>query len=109
MGDAAIALSEAIQIRQAMAEYRDTKYMSLIQSINARTAAMLKDDMGSQFIQNCGRDLAGEIVRSYFDTSDYYITVDQLAERILKFRYENEYDPLAESGSAENIKKNVCI
>ncbi len=46
------------------------------------------------FIYRCGQDFASEIIRNYFDTSDYNLTVDQLAKRILQFDYKNEYDPL---------------
>ena len=102
-----VNLRDAVIMHQALCKYRNEQYINLIQQINTKTASILKDDMGSQFIQNCGRDIAGEIVRNYFDTSNYNITVDQLAMRILKFSYDNEYDPLAKNGSAESIKKSV--
>ena len=100
-------LKKAIGIHQAMLEYRDEKYINLISQINDRTQAILTDDMGSQFVQNCGRDLAGEVVRNFFDTSSYNITVDQLATRILKFSYEDEYDPLTENGGVGELNKRV--
>lgn len=102
-----IELKSALHIHQAMTEYRDMQYINLMQQINTRTKAILTDDMGSQFLQNCGRDLAGEVVRNFFDTSDYNITVDQLANRILKFTYEEEYDPLAENGGIGEVSKSV--
>lgn len=102
-----IELKKAVDTHLAFVQYRDNAYINMIQQINTKTAAILKDDMGSQFIHNCGRDLAGEVVRNFFDTSDYNITVDQLATRILKFTYEDEYDPLANNGNSEMIMKNV--
>ena len=102
-----IELKKAVDTHLAFVQYRDNAYINMIQQINTKTAAILKDDMGSQFIHNCGRDLAGEVVRNFFDTSDYNITVDQLATRILKFTYEDEYDPLANNGNSEMILKNV--
>ena len=104
---ARVDLKSAIQIHQAMTEYRDERYINMINQINSKAKAVLTDDMGSQFLSNCGRDLAGEVVRNFFDTSDYNITVDQLAMRILKFSYENEYDPLADKGNNETIRKSV--
>ena len=105
--DNTVQLKEAIHIHAAMSEYRDRTYLNMINQINTRTKAILTDDMGSQFVQNCGRDLAGEVVRNFFDTSSYNITVDQLATRILKFSYEDEYDPLAQNGGVGELKKSV--
>lgn len=105
--DKHVELKRAMDVHREMVKYRDAQYINLIQQINTKTKAILTDDMGSQFIQNCGHDLAGEIIRNFFDTSDYYITVDQLATRILKFRYEDEYDPLAENGGVGAVRKSV--
>ncbi len=103
----AVDLGEVIRIHQAMLQYRDFAYINLIQQINTKTSSIIKDDLGSQFIHNCGRDLAGEVVRNFFNTSDYNITVDQLSRRILSFNYEDEYDPISELGSKETIQKSV--
>lgn len=105
--NAKVELKSALHIHQAMTEYRDSQYLNMVQQINTKAKAALTDDMGSQFVANCGRDLAGEVVRNFFDTSDYCLTVDQLAMRILKFSYENEYDPLAENGGNEQVRKSV--
>lgn len=105
--DNTICLKEAIHIHSAMSEYRDRIYLNMINQINTRTKAILTDDMGSKFVQNCVRDLAGEIIRNFFDTSSYNITVDQLATRILKFEYEDEYDPIAENGGVGDLNKSV--
>lgn len=105
--DSNVTLKNAMQIHRAMTEYRDNRYINLIQQINTKTKEIITDDMGSQFIRNCGRDIASEVIHNYFDTSNYNITVDQLAKRILEFSYENDYDPLAQNGGEENIKKSV--
>lgn len=102
-----VALRDAIKIRVAMEDYQDKVYINLIRQLNTNCQEVLQQDLGSQFIKNCGRDLAGEVVRNYFDTSDYYITVDQLARRILEFSYEHEYDPLSDKTSDEMIRKNA--
>ena len=102
-----VNLMDAVSMHQSLLEKRNVAYINLIQQINSRASAVIKDDMGSQFVQNCGRDIAGEVVRTYFDMSNYNITVDQLAMRILKFSYEDEYDPLAENGGIGEIQKSV--
>lgn len=99
-----IDLQEALQIRNAMSDYRDKMYLNMIRQIKDKTNDILTDDLGTKFVSACGRDLAGEVVRTFFDTSDYNITVDQLALRILKFNYDDEYDPLA---SNAELQKNV--
>lgn len=100
-------LKNAVHIRMAMGEYQDNVYLNVIRKLNTNCIDVLKDDLGSEFVKNCGRDLAGEVVRNCFDTSNYNITVDQLSKRILEFSYDDEYDPLADNGSDEQIKKNV--
>ena len=107
MSENYVNLKDAVSVHQALLEHRNAAYINLVQQINTRSAAIIKDDLGSQFLQNCGRDLAGEVVRNFFDTSDYNITVDQLAMRILKFSYENEYDPLSENVGVGEVRKSV--
>jgi hypothetical protein len=104
MSEPAADLRKAVHTRNALVKYRDDTYVSMIKVLDEQCQDILKDDLGSQFVMSCGRDLAGEVVRNFLDTSDYHITVDQLAERILKFDYENEYDPLHES---EQYKKDI--
>lgn len=107
MNDISMEFKEAVHVRRTMDEYRNQAYINMIQQINSRAKEELTDDMGSQFIQHCGRDLAGELVRNCFDTSNYNITVDQLARRILSFNYETDFDPLAENGGAGSPIKAV--
>ena len=68
-------LIQAVHQRNVLSAYRDRKYEALINQLNTQAGQIIKDDLGSQFVRNCGRDLAGEVVRNFFDTSDYYITV----------------------------------
>ena len=100
-------LKQAIHIRTAMEEYQDKAYLGIIRQLNSECQSVLSDDLGTEFVKNCGRDLAGEVVRNCFDTSNYGITVDQLARRILEFSYDAEYDPLAENGGVGEIQKSV--
>jgi hypothetical protein len=99
-----VKLREAVQIRNAYIKYRDEKYLDMIYRLNTQCQELLKDDLGSQFVASCGRDLAGEVIRNFFDTSDFFITVDQLAERMFKFTYANDIDPLRDN---KQVHKNV--
>lgn len=100
-------LVKAMKIRTAMEEYQESVYLNLIRQLNDDYEQLTSENWGAEFVKNCGFDLAGEIVRNFFNTSDYYISVDQLVKRIFTFSYDDEYNPLAENGSDETIKKNV--
>lgn len=102
-----VELKNAVKVRTAMEEYQDKVYLNIMRQINTECQSILSDDMGSEFVRNCGRDIAGEVVRNCFDTSAYNITVDQLAKRLLEFSYEKEYDPLANNGGVGDIQKSV--
>ena len=97
-------LKNVLKLEKEMETKRQAMYMNLIQQINTKTSEILKDDMGSQFIQNCGKDIAGGLIQNYFNTAEYNITVDQLANRILTFCYEDDYDPLSNSNDITIIK-----
>lgn len=102
-----VRLAEAVHIRSAMESYQDTVYMNVIRQLNEEYNELIKEDWGREFLTNCGHDLAGEIVRNFFNTSDYYISADQLAKRMLTFSYDNDYNPLAENTKEEQIRKNI--
>ena len=89
-----VDLREVVAKRNILNQYRDDLYVNTIKQINTQYREILKDDLGSQFVGACSRDLAGEVVRNCFDKSSFYVTVDQLAMRIWEFDYKNEYDPL---------------
>ena len=100
-------LKTAIKTRVMMEKYQDDVYLKIMKQLNSNYVAIMQEDLGTQFVTNCGRDLAGEVVRNCFNTADYNITVDQLAKRILEFSYENEYDPLSQNAGNDQITKNV--
>ncbi len=102
-----VELSKVIAIRNAMQEYQDSVYLNLIRQLNDDYEDLTSENWGTEFVRNCGHDLAGEIVRNFFNTSDFYISVDQLVKRMFTFSYDTDYDPLAENGSDEMIRKNV--
>ena len=102
------SLKTALNLRKQVITYQENIYLNFLQQANTKYADIIKDDLGSQFVNSCGRDLAGELVRTYFplDTSDFNITVDQIAERILKFDYEQEYDPWAQNDDLQKLVYN---
>lgn len=99
-----MTLQEAILLQQAAMEEEERVYSAWAEKLNRDMKDILTDNFGTQFLHNCGRDLAGEVVRNYFDTSDYHITVDQLVKRIFTFDYENDFDPLSKT---EDLRKSV--
>lgn len=105
--DDKVELKKVIQMRHVLVEYQDTLYLKFMRQLNTEKEKILKGNLGNELVQNIGRDIAGEVVRSFFDTSNYNITVDQLARRILHFSYEEEFDPLAANGGVGEITKTV--
>ncbi|SDD50036.1 hypothetical protein SAMN05428987_5005 [Paenibacillus sp. CF095] len=97
-------IRQVVHSRAILLEQEQRLYESAITNINLEMKKLLNNDFGSQLIRNSGRDLAGELVRNFFDTSDYHITVDQMMRRILEFNYDDEYDPLA---AGQDVQKLV--
>ena len=81
-----------LEERDSLAEQERKLYLDAVEKINMRSRELLDNNFGTMLVQNIGRDLAGEVVRRYFDMSDYYITVDQLYDRFLHFSYDNDTD-----------------
>lgn len=102
-----VQLSKVLRIRSAMEEYQDSVYLNIIRQLNDDCKALTEENWGPEFVRNCGRDLAGEVVRNFFNMSEFYISADQLARRMLTFTYDDEYNPLAENGNEETIRKNI--
>ena len=102
-----VELSKVIAIRSAMEEYQDSVYLNLLRQLNDDYEELTSENLGVEFVKNCGHDLAGEIVRNFFNTSEFYISVDQLVKRMMTFSYHDDYNPLAENGKEETVLKNV--
>ena len=99
----AIAVSEIVQARNNLLKQQSELYLASVERLNMRTRELLKNDFGYTLLVNSGRDIAGEIVRRYFDMGDCYITVDQMFDRILHFSYDNDNDMIS---SNEQIRKS---
>ena len=87
-------MQNLLEARNQLLSKQRKIYLSSVSNINMRYGELLKNDFGSTLARNCARDAAGEVVRKFFDTSDYYITIDQMFDRIVHFSYENAPDPL---------------
>lgn len=79
-------------------------YITAARKMNWQMKELLQQNFGETLLQNSMHDFAGEVIRQYFDTSDYYITVDQLIDRFLHFSYEDDKDLFT---SDEAIRKNL--
>ena len=79
-------------------------YITAARKMNWQMKELLQQNFGETLLQNSIHDFAGEVIRQYFDTSDYYITVDQLIDRFLHFSYEDDKDLFT---SDEAIRKNL--
>lgn len=93
---------DVVEKYNKLVKQENNLYINLVEQTNEQCKEILKDDLGNQFVHSCAKDLAGEVVRQFFDTSDFYITVDQLADRIIHFSYDNDIDPLS-----KDVKKMV--
>ena len=93
--------------RDALMKMQQEMYITAVSNINMRYRELLTNDFGTTLVCNCAGDLAGEIVRRYFNTADYYITADQMVRRILSFSYEDDYDPLLDNENARKSAYNI--
>lgn len=102
MLDQKIEIKNLIDSRNDLLEKQKKLYISTVEKINMNTRELLNNDFGSLLVRNIGRDIAGEMARRFFDLGDYYMTVDQLYDRLVNFSYDNDVDLLL---SDDNIRK----
>lgn len=93
--------------RKKLNKELDITYIDMIENINNRVKELdnLEKVLQEYFLKACAMDVAGETVRTFFDTGDYNITADQLYDRIVNFSYDDKNDPL--SNTLEVNKKNI--
>lgn len=97
-------VTDLVATRNSMLKREQDIYMTTVKQINMRMKELVTQELGATFVTQLSRDLCGELSRRYFDTSNYYITVDQLYDRFTNFSYDNEIDPLKGN---DNIKKEI--
>lgn len=99
-----INLTDLVATRNEMLEKEKEIYLATAENLNLRIKELLNYNLGSEFVINIAKDVAGEVVRNYFNLGDYYITPDQFYYRIKNFRYEKDIDIFEEDN---NIKKEI--
>lgn len=97
-------IDNLIASRNVLSARQRDLYISTIEKINMSNKELLTNDFGATLGKNIARDLAGEVVRRYFDLGDFYITADQLVERFLHFSYDNDQDFLMNN---EEVRKSI--
>ena len=107
MGDENLKISQVINARNAMLQREKELYIAAIEKININTRELLKNDFGNTLVKNCARDIAGEVVRRYFDMGNYYITVDQMYDRIINFSYDKDIDLLSNDEPVRKAYYNI--
>ncbi|HJC71792.1 MAG TPA: hypothetical protein H9698_03220 [Candidatus Ruthenibacterium merdavium] len=96
-------IPELLNMRNVLAERQRELYVATITNINMRYRELLTDDFGATLVKNCAWDAADAIVDRYFNTKDYYISTQQMYERICSFSYGNETDPLSDNTSIRKM------
>lgn len=107
MGDENLKISQVVNARNLMLQKEKELYIAAVEKININTRELLKNDFGTTLVHNCARDIAGEVVRRYFDMGDHYITVDQMYDRIVHFSYDNEMDLLSTDEAIRKAYYNI--
>ena len=97
-------VTDLVGTRNAMLKREQDVYITTVKQTNMRMKELVTQELGATFVTQLSRDLCGEVSRRYFDTSNYYITVDQLYDRFTNFSYDNDIDPL---NGNDNIKKEI--
>lgn len=95
----ALTVKDYVSIRNDMLYKQHDLYVSAIKNINAQNRELLKNDFGITLVKNCAWDAADAIVSKYFNTADYYISVQQMVDRVMNFTYDNDIDPLNDNNA----------
>ena len=98
---------ELLDMRNALAVEQYELYISTLTNINMRYRELLTNDFGTTLVKNCAWDAADILVDNYFNTRDYYISPQQVYDRICLFSYEDELDPLSDNaGIRKMLREN---
>lgn len=98
---------ELLDMRNALAVEQYELYISTLTNINMRYRELLTNDFGTTLVKNCAWDAADILVDNYFNTRDYYISPQQVYDRICLFSYEDESDPLSDNaGIRKMLREN---
>jgi hypothetical protein len=81
-----------MEMRNDLVKKQENIYIQTMKRIDMKLTQDDNFNFRTTLFDNCAKDFAGEVVRRFFDTADYYVTVDQMFFRIKDFSYENECD-----------------
>lgn len=104
---AGTAILSALDKRDALLIIQQELYVSAVRSVNMRYHDLLKNDFGKTLAINCVTDMADEIVRHYFDTSDFYLQPAQFVRRCITFTYDEDFDPLLDNEGIRKMAYNM--
>ena len=96
-------VKELVAMRNTLAISQKELYVAAVTNINMRNRELLKCDFGMTLVKNCAWDAADTIVNRFFNTADYYISPQQLYERIVRFSYDDNIDPLANNAAIRKM------
>lgn len=97
------SINTLIYTRNDLLKMQEAAFVSAVKNINARNRELLKNDFGSALVRNCAWDAADTIVSRYLNTAEYYISVQQMYNRIVHFSYDDASDPLANNDSIRKM------
>ena len=85
-----LTVAELVSMRDKLLLTQRELYLTAVANINMRNRELLKDDFGKTLVKNCAWDAADQIVNSYFNTADFYISPQQMYDRIVDFSYDSD-------------------
>ena len=102
-----LTFEELIGMRNALMVNQQRIYITAISNINMRYSELLKNDFGSTLVRNCAWDIADTLVTEYFDTGDFYISPQQVYDRIVHFSYDDKSDPFLHNDAIRKALKQI--
>ena len=90
-------------MRNALAVEQGELYVQTITNINMRYRELLKNDFGITLLKNCAWDIADTLANRYFNTADFYISPQQVVDRIINFSYEQRADLSVSNASIRKL------
>ena len=98
-----LSIEKMIAMRNTLAISQKELYIAAVTNINMRNRELLRNDFGVTLVKNCAWDAADRIVNCFFNTEDYYVSPQQMYERIVNFSYDDQVDPLASNASIRKM------
>lgn len=97
---------DLIRIRDRYALEERKMYINYATKLNSLTDETLRTNYVKQFGDACLQDIVGQMIRSFFPSTDMYVTADQIIKRVVTFSYKIDYDPLKEQGAVRTLAYN---